>query len=43
MEQAYKNSRRESFNFADWTTKADDKMIEITKYGKIKDTGVPIE
>lgn len=42
LETAYQESRREVFDKAQWTSKPDNKMIEVTKYGRIKDTGVPL-
>jgi 2-oxoglutarate dehydrogenase E1 component len=31
------------FDKNQWISKSENKMIEVTKYGRIKDTGVPLE
>lgn len=42
METSYKNSQKESFNKDLWVAKPWEKIHEVTKYGRIKDTGISI-
>lgn len=43
IDKIYQASRKEVFDPSHWRSKPDEKLIDITKYGRIKDTGVPIQ
>jgi len=43
IEKAYIESRKEVFDKSHWVSKPENKMLEVTSHGAIKDTGVPIE
>ncbi len=42
LEEAYLNSKKETFNPNEWIAKLHEPLMEVKQFGKASETGVPV-